>query len=89
MEVDIYKAKKSPDPAERRYIFVPKGKKIDELPPDLKNRIGDLNYEKTIDIKPGEKRIALDSDEAIRNIESSGYHEQGTRIEVSVTSRQN
>lgn len=89
MEVDIYKAKKSPDPAERRYVFVEKGKNIDRLPNDLKERTGYLIYEKTIDIRPGEKRIALNSDEAIKNIESSGYHEQGMRIELKIKPGQN
>lgn len=88
MEVDIYKSIKSPEPTQRRYIFVPKGKNIIDFP-ELKEQINDFNYEKTIDINPGELRIALDSDEAIRNINAKGYHEQLTQLEVRMTSTNN
>jgi len=39
-------------------------------------------------IKRSEKRIALDADEAISNIEANGFHEQGTKIEIKISVQQ-
>jgi len=82
MKVDIYKVRRTADPAERLFLFVPVGTNIETLPPEKRYDLGDLEFEKTIDIEPGEKRIALNTDEAIRNIEMSGYYVQGTKIEI-------
>jgi uncharacterized protein YcgL (UPF0745 family) len=84
MEIDIYKVKKSSDSAERKYILVPKGFNIAELPNNLKQDLGDLEHKRTIVINRGEKRIALDTDEAIKNIELKGYHIQGAKIEFRI-----
>lgn len=84
MKVDIYRAKKSPGNHEKLYVFVPAGSNINELPPDIIEKTGGLVIEKTIDIQPGEKRIALDTDEALRNLNEKGYHEQGSKIEVEI-----
>ena len=85
MKVDIYKIRKTADPAERRFLFVPVGTNIETLPPEKRDDLGDLEFEKTINIEPGEKRIALNTDEAIKNIEMSGYYVQGTRIETRIS----
>ncbi|MFZ4439329.1 MAG: YcgL domain-containing protein [Syntrophales bacterium] len=85
MKVDIYKVRRTADPAERRFLFVPVGTDIETLPPERRGDLGDLEIEKTIDIEPGEKRIALNTDEVIRNIEMSGYYVQGVRIETNVS----
>jgi uncharacterized protein YcgL (UPF0745 family) len=84
MKVDIYRAKKSPKNHEKRYIFVLADFNITNLPPEILENTGELVIEKTIDIKPGEKRIALDTDEALKNINEKGYHEQITKIEVEI-----
>jgi hypothetical protein len=85
MKVDIYKVRRTADPAERRFLFVPVGTDIETLPPERRGDLGDLEIEKTIDIEPGDKLIALNADEAIRNIEMSGYYVQGVRIETKVS----
>ncbi|NWH06862.1 YcgL domain-containing protein [Desulfobacter latus] len=84
MKVDIYRAKKSPGPHEKLYIFVPSGSDIEMLPTEIKEKTGGLVVEKTIDIQPGEKRIALDSDEALKNLSEKGFHEQGSKIEIEI-----
>ena len=85
MKVDIYKVRRTADPAERRFLFVPVGTDIETLPPARRGDLGDLEIEKTIDIEPGEKRIALNTDEVIRNIEMTGYYVQDVRIETNVS----
>lgn len=82
MDVDIYKAKKSPRPREKKFVFVRAGADVNSLTQDLKEHLGELLFFKKMTIKRGEKRIALDSDEAISNIEANGYHIQGTKIEI-------
>ena len=84
MKVDVYKVKKTADSTERRFLFVPVGTNIETLPPERRSELGNLEFEKTIDIEHGEKRIALNTDEAIRNIEMSGYYVQGTKREISM-----
>lgn len=74
MKVDIYKAGKLPGPAERMYIFIPSDKSADFLPDEVKQAAGDLNFEKRISIRAGEKRIALNTDQAIRDIRKKGFH---------------
>ena len=82
MEVDIYKVQVTPDSKERVFIFIPKGKDIESLPSGIFRETEKLIFRKTINIKSGEKRIALDSDEAINNINKIGYHIQGSKIET-------
>lgn len=84
MKVDIYKIRKTTDPAERRYLLIPSGADLTTLPQELRTDMGELEYERTIDILPGEKRIALEADEAIKNITSMGYHIQGTQIQSKI-----
>ncbi len=85
MQVDIYKAKKSPGPREKQYIMVKSGAELSVLPDDIKQQTGDLLFFKTMTIKRGDKRIALDVNEAILNIEAQGYHVQGTKIEIHIS----
>ena len=84
MKVDIYRAKKSPGNHENLYIFVPTGSKVEDLAPEILEKTGGLVIEKTIDIQPGEKRIALNSDEALQNLTEHGYHEQSSKIEFEI-----
>lgn len=88
MEIDIYKAKNSPSHRGKIYLMVKSGSDINELPVEIKEKAGELLFFKKMTIKRGEKRIALDSDEAISNIEAHGYHEQGTKIEMQINVQQ-
>ena len=84
MKVDIYRAKNSPGIHEKVYVFVPSSSDVENLPPEVLEKTGGLVVEKTIDIQPGEKRIALDSDEALKNLSEKGYHVQGSKIEFEI-----
>lgn len=84
MKVDIYRAKKSPGTHEKLYIFVPADSNIEDLPAEIHEKTDGLVLDKTIDIQPGEKRIALNTDEALKNLKEKGYHEQGSKIEVEI-----
>jgi len=84
MKVDVYRAKKSPGNHENLYIFIPAGSNVDDLPSEILEKTGGLSIEKTIDIQQGEKRIALNSDEALNNLREHGYHEQSSKIEVEM-----
>ncbi len=80
MKVDVYRATKFQGYHEKLYVMVPEGASPDALPKSLKEKTGELIKEKEVDLRPGEKRIALDVDTALKNLESHGYHEQLTRI---------
>ena len=72
--MNVCKALKIPGSTERMYIFIPSDRTVGFLPDEVKQRAGDLNFEQEIDIRPGERRIALDTDEAIRDIRRKGFH---------------
>lgn len=73
MQIDIYKVKNNDTPNSRKFILVRAG----ENPP---MNLNDLVYFKEIEIKPGDKRIALDTDKAIFNIKHYGYHIEEAKI---------
>lgn len=81
MKVDIYKVKHADQSGDRVFLFVQEGTDVRSFSQDLLAEVGEMEFEKAIDIRPGEQRIALDTDEAIDNINSYGYHVQGSRIE--------
>ncbi len=84
MEVDIYRAKKSPGRHENLYVFVPAGSKPENLPLEIIEKTGGLIFEKSINMKPNEKRIAIDTNEALKNLDEMGYHEQSSKIEFEI-----
>ncbi len=86
MEVDLYKAKKTPEPKEvRTFVFVQKGTDIKSLSNEVTDRCGKLFYQKTLKLEPDENRIALDTNEAIDNIDKYGYYIKDTRITMQIT----
>lgn len=87
MNVDIYKAKKAPGPREKTYILVSAGESIENLPPEVKEQFGELIFFKNITLVSGKPRIAIDPDEAIQNIQNSGYHIQGTKIVIQINTQ--
>lgn len=84
MDVDVYKSKISPSPRETIFILVRSGSNIEDLPEHVKQEHGELIFHKKITIKRGEKRIALDPNEAINQIENEGYFIQSTKIEFHI-----
>lgn len=85
MLVHVYKAKRTTTSGERIYVFVEKAKDVKSLPLELRERTGDLEFQREMEIRPGEQRIALDTDQAIADIGSKGYHLEALRIESRVT----
>lgn len=66
-------------------IVVPSGKSIDSLPEDIKQIAGEVFIlREKLKISPGEMRVALDTDEAIKNIEKHGFYIDGTEIKTHV-----
>lgn len=84
MKVEVYKPKKALAKKESVRIIVKEGYNIDDLPDELKQKAGGFDLEKKKEIKAGEQRIALDSDEAIKNIEENGYHIQSYKVEATI-----
>jgi uncharacterized protein YcgL (UPF0745 family) len=80
MDADIYKALQPPAPGERLYVLVPSGTDIKKLPDDIIIKTGDLLFFRKVSLTPGKQRIALDQDEAVRNLRNRGYHLQGAKI---------
>jgi len=59
---------------------VPSGTDVRKLSDDILAKTGEMFLFKTISLMPGKRRIALDLDEAIENLEKQGYHLQLTKI---------
>jgi hypothetical protein len=81
MKVDIYQASKRPRPQETLYVFVgaeedPK----DKLPLEERERLGELEFMKTVDLERGQKRIGLALDEALLKLNEDGYYIQSTEF---------
>lgn len=81
MKVDIYKVKHADQSGDRIFLFVQEDTDVQSLSQDLLAEVGEMEFEKAIDIRPGEQRIALETDKAIDNINRYGYHIERRRIE--------
>ncbi|MDM8524335.1 YcgL domain-containing protein [Desulfococcaceae bacterium HSG8] len=82
MNTDVYKTVIPLAPGERLYLMVPSGTDITKLPDDIITKTGKLLFFKNILLVPGKLRIALDQDEAIKNLKKQGYHLQVAKIVV-------
>jgi len=78
METDIYKSTLIPS----AYLFVRAGNRTDELPSQILDQLGELNYFKSITLIPDSPLIAADPNIVIENIENNGYHIQGATITI-------
>jgi uncharacterized protein YcgL (UPF0745 family) len=77
MKADIYRSKDK----RNRYYFIKAGTKEEDLPDAVKKECDTQQPHKTIDLND-KNRIGVDSNEAINNISSNGYHVQEVKIEV-------
>ena len=84
MMVDIYRAQKSPKPGVSICIFIPTKTDISSLPQALREKMGTLIFEKTLEIKPGEIRCALNTDEAIKAIEQKGFYISSAEVRITL-----
>jgi len=86
MEVDVYKASKRPTPQETLYVFVLHGEIPEEkLPPEEIRELGFLERVKTIDLESGQKRIGLNTEEALQSLNEKGYYVQSTHFVIRFT----
>lgn len=84
MKIDIYKSVLNGN----KYLSVPAGTNILKMPfpSDLDRDLIKLSPFKTsLDIKPGDNRIALDSDDVIRQINEKGYASHAATITVTIS----
>lgn len=63
-----------------RYVIVPSDKAITDLPKGAQDEIGTNKPWKEFDLDADQPRIALDPEQAMKNIESQGYHVQDTGV---------
>jgi hypothetical protein len=85
MKIDIYKSVLNGN----KYLSVPAGTDVAHklFPVDLDPELLKLSPFKTsLDIRPDDNRIALDSADVIRQIEARGYATHGATITVTISS---
>ena len=75
MKTDVYQSKNK----RNKYYFVKAGTKKENLPDEVKNECDTQKPHKTVDLND-KNRIAVNSDEAMDNISSNGYHVQEVTI---------
>jgi len=75
MKADVYLSKNQSN----KYYFVKAGTKEDDLPDEVKNECNTQKPHKTVDLNDKD-RIGVDSNEAMNNISSNGYHVQEVTI---------
>lgn len=63
-----------------RYVIAPSEVKIHNLPKQAQNEIGPNRAWKEIELNPTRPLIGLDPNEAIKSIESEGFHVQEVAI---------
>jgi len=71
MLVDVYQSRNKKN---KNYVFVEARNDLSSIPDKVINDFGKLFLNKKIEINPGEKRIALKTDEAICHIKDKGYY---------------
>lgn len=85
MQVNVY-TMIGPSVEPMTYLFIEATKNLQEavrtLPPEHSQNL--FKLEKTINIERGEKRIALNTDEAIDSIKQNGFYINRAEIKISV-----
>ena len=86
MKVDVFSLKKTLAPEVKTRILVPHGDNLTNLPDEIKTKAGGFTFMATLDIQKDENlpRIALDTNEALANLEKVGYHIQDVKIDFSI-----
>lgn len=86
LKVHIYKGNKKAN----WFLFVRENQDVDKVvPKELMNKFGLPVLHRKMTLNKNEKRIALDSNEAIANIEKTGYYFNEVRIEVKMSTSMN
>ncbi len=63
-------------------VIIPASADLTSVPREVIDKLGSDYKTKELDLKPGEARVALCSDEAIADIERQGYH----TVQATITS---
>lgn len=66
----------------RECLITPENTLLGQLPPNIRGRYRSAEIWKTIDLEPGAELVALDADEALKDIDLKGYHIAGATIEL-------
>lgn len=82
MKAYVYRGLKSPG----QLLVLSKENGFSSVPKDVLDDLGPLNLYRTIDIEPGQQRIAIDPDRAISDLEDQGYHLEDLAIRLNLIS---
>lgn len=84
MLIDIYRSSNN----NSNFISVPAGidmAKID-LPEDVENAFSQVTpFKKGVELQPGDKRIAIDSEDVIKQINDRGFAVHGATVKIDIT----
>lgn len=70
--IDVFRCKKK----EGAYIYVAKGKNLDELPEALRKQTGALEHSMTLVLTPDRKLAQADAQKVLNAIEEQGFYLQ-------------
>ncbi|WAT28977.1 hypothetical protein [Pseudomonas sp. GXZC] len=62
-------------------VIIPVDATLDSVPQDVRDKLGAAYKTAKLDLKPGDGRVALSSEDAIADIEKQGYHMVQAKIE--------
>ncbi|MBV4522183.1 hypothetical protein KVG88_19160 [Pseudomonas sp. SWRI74] len=66
-------------------VIIPASADLSSVPREVVDMLGSNYKMKELDLKPGEARVALSSDEAIADIERQGYHTVQAKITSTIS----
>jgi uncharacterized protein YcgL (UPF0745 family) len=81
MYVDVYKSPQSPH-NEVRGLVIERNSDFYSLPQEIQNEFQNAKHFKEFDLKEEDKRNAIDSVQAVHDIENYGYHIAHGKVEV-------
>ncbi|EKO3541431.1 hypothetical protein K0L52_003231 [Vibrio fluvialis] len=84
MLVDIYRSSKN----DSNFISFPTGTDITQidLPEDVEKAFSQATlFKEGVDLQPGDKRIGIDSDDVIKQINDNGFATHGASVKFDIT----
>lgn len=66
------------------FVLVPDSSDVSTLPAEVKAHVGELVLSKEFVLNPDEPRLALDVKEALKDLQSKGYHLNQASITTTV-----
>ncbi len=82
MQAYVYRSDKQPG----QLLVLSEKNNFSSVPKDVLGQLGPLSLYRTIDIEPGQQRIAIDPDRAISDLEGQGYHLEDLAIRLNLIS---